>query len=322
MQPLVRAICQKEGLKGEEIKGLGGGQVNQVFRINGAHILRIGQREDAFERLQRETALLQRLAGKIPVASVRAFGELEGHVYQIQEFIPGQMLYAVWKEMTPAGQESIAAEFAAHLQVIHGLGASTFSNPRENEARLASWADDLVHKFRATLEEINTIGIRMAPGIVEMAAEYFEAHSQVLQGGPATTIHGDLTLANILVDRGKISALLDFEYAMQAPADYELWTLEAFCLYPNDWAEEGNESFCTADFASLIPLLRKHYPALFEIPNLRERVDLYQIDGALGSFLAWRKANLATIPPERMNGQDFYMARITNFLFGHGARMF
>ncbi len=91
--------------------------------------------------------------------------------------------------------------------------------------------------------------------------------------------------------------------------------MEAFCLYPNDWAEEINEVYCTADFASFIPLLRRHYPALFEIAHLRTRVNLYQLASALSSYLAWRKDNLSTIPPERMAAKEFYMARITNFIF-------
>jgi hypothetical protein len=98
--------------------------------------------------------------------------------------------------------------------------------------------------------------------------------------------------------------------------------MESFCLYPNDYAEDENEVFCTADFASFIPLLRKHYPALFETPHLRERVNIYHLEAALSNYLAWRKDNLSTIPPDRMAAKEFYMARTTNFIFRHGARMF
>jgi hypothetical protein len=131
-----------------------------------------------------------------------------------------------------------------------------------------------------------------------------------------------MNLGNILVENERVSAILDFEFALQAPADYELQAIEAFCLYPNDWAEEGNEVFCTADFASLIPLIRKHYPELFEIHNLRERLNVYHVYSALNSYLEWRKANLSTIPPERMAAKEFYMGRFWNILYDAGARMF
>jgi Ser/Thr protein kinase RdoA (MazF antagonist) len=162
----------------------------------------------------------------------------------------------------------------------------------------------------------------MAPGYLEMAQVYFDEHLPLLEAGTPTLVHGDLTLMNILVERGKITAILDFEYAMQAPSDYELWPLEAFCLYPNDWAEEDHEVCCTADYAGLFPLLQKHAPELFETPHLRERMNCYQLEATLGSYLAWRKDHLDSIPPERLAAKEFYMARITNFIFRHGVRMF
>jgi aminoglycoside phosphotransferase (APT) family kinase protein len=208
------------------------------------------------------------------------------------------------------------------MQVIHSLEAPWFGYPRTDAGQYSVWGDYLAAKFQQTLAELKALQIRMQPGVVELAQDYFEQHLPVLQHGQPRVVHSDLTFLNLLVQDGRLAAVLDFEYAMQAPPDYELWPLEAFCLYPNDWAEEGNEIYCAADFASLIPLIRKHYPALFEVPDLRERVNLYQIDAALGSFLGWRKANLSSISPERMNGRDSYMARISNFIFGHGARMF
>jgi len=55
---------------------------------------------------------------------------------------------------------------------------------------------------------------------------------------------------------------------------------------------------------------------------VRERLNLYHIESALSSYLAWRKDNLSTIPPDRMAAKEFYTARITNFMFRHGVRMF
>ena len=224
--------------------------------------------------------------------------------------------------MRPEVRENLAAELAAYLKILHSLTPSPDGFTRQDGKRYDSWTDLLAERFKHTLEEIETLNIRMAPGYIELAVNYFDENKQVLENSIPTLIHGDLTMVNILVNEGKISAILDFEYSMQAPIDYELLVMEAFCLYPNDWAEEEHEVFCTADFASFIPLLQKHYPALFEIPNLRKRVDLYHLESALSRYLAWRKDNLSTIPPERMAAREFYMARITNFIFRHGARMF
>ena len=78
MENLVQTICSKEGLKIREFRALSGGQVNQVFLIDDAYVLRIGAREDAFQRLKRETELLQSLINKIPVPKIFAFGQQDG----------------------------------------------------------------------------------------------------------------------------------------------------------------------------------------------------------------------------------------------------
>ena len=322
MENVVKAICRKEGITCQTIQVLSGGQVNAVFLVDGKHILRIGAREDAGTRLERETIILQNLAGQLPVAKVLAFGQEQGFFYQVQQFMPGQKLYTIWKNLSADVQDAIAAELAASLKILHSAKFPDFGEGRQDSKRYATWMDYLTDKFQLTVAEIRDLNIRMVPGFVEMTVNYFEEHKHVLQYGVPTLVHSDMTLVNILAENGKVSAILDFEFAQQAPADYELLAIEAFCLYPNDWAEEDNEVFCTADFANLIPLIRKHYPELFEIRNLRERLDIYHVYAALSSYLEWRKANLSTIPPERMAAKEFYMGRITNILWDHGARMF
>jgi aminoglycoside phosphotransferase (APT) family kinase protein len=322
MENIVKAICRKEGITCETIQALTGGQVNAVYLVDGKFILRIGAREDAGKRLERETTILHNLAGQLPVAKVLAFSQEQGYFYQIQQYLSGEKLYAIWKTLTTDVQDTIAAELANYLKILHGNNFPDFGEGRQGSMRYAAWGDYLTDKFRSTIEEIRHLKIRMVPGFIEMAVEYFQEHKNVLREGAPTLVHSDMTLVNILAENGTISAILDFEFAIQAPRDYELLAMEAFCLYPNDWAEEGNEVFCTADFASVILLIRKHYPELFEIRNLRERLNVYHLYSALSSYLEWRKANLSTIPPEHMAAKDFYMGRISNFLWDHGARMF
>ena len=322
MENIVRAICQKEGVSCQTLQVLSGGQVNAVILVEGKYVIRIGAREDAGQRLEREALILQNLAGRIPVAKVLAFGQEQGYFYQLQQFMPGQMLYTIWKDLSAAEQDAIAAELAASLKILHSVRFSDFGEGRQDSPRYADWSDYLTDKFQSTVQEIRDRKIQMYPGFIEMAMDYFEGHKHVLQEGVPTLVHSDMTLVNILADNGKLSAILDFEFAMQAPADYELLAIEAFCLYPNDWVEEGNEVFCTADFANLIPLIRKHYPALFEIHSLRERLNIYHVYAALSCYLAWRKANLSAIPPERMAAKEFYLGRISNIVWDNGARMF
>ncbi len=322
MEHILEDILRKEGIASRNIEPLSGGQVNSTFLVGGKYVVRIGTREDAFQRLKCETELMRSLAGEVPVPEIYSFGQQGGFVYQIQGYLPGQKLYSVWTGLTCADQERIVAELAGYLTILHSRTMPFFGYGRDDTQPFSSWLDFLTNKFNQTEKEIHDLQIQIFPGILEFSKEYFDKHKHVLEGGTPVQNHGDLTLANILVDYGRISAMLDFEYSLQAPRDYELWTLEAFCLYPNDWAEESNETYHPTDFYGFIPLLQKHYPELFDLPHLRQRVDLYQVEAALSSYLSWRKANLATIPPDKMAGREFYMARITNFIFRNGIRLF
>jgi len=322
MNDIVARICQKEGLDARKIQPLSGGQVNQVFLIDDRYILRIGGREDAFQRLKTETELIQRLANQAPVARVYAFAQEGGLVYQIQQRVQGEKLYTIWNQLSPKAQDNLAGELAEYLKIFRQITFAKFGYLYDPLHQFDSWQDCLAFEFNRTLAEFQALGISTFPGMLDLAKDFFENNRGALAEGAAALVHGDLWMGNILVDKGKISAILDFEYAMQAPADFELFKMEDFCLYPNDYAEEEGEDYCTGDFAGFFRLLRRHDPDLFTTGHLRTRMSLYQIESALSDSLAWRKDNLKTIPPDSLKAKDFYMARITNAIFRDGVRLF
>jgi aminoglycoside phosphotransferase (APT) family kinase protein len=322
---LVQTICTREGIAAETIEPLSGGLVNQVFRVNDQYVVRIGAREDAFERLRCESELLQQLAGQIPVARVLAFGQQDDRVYQIQEYVRGQKLYLIWDQLAADAQERLVAEFASIRQALASLRFADFGLVYEPARRCATWEAFFGARLQRTLDEISALQIHMAPGYLELAQEYFAEQQQTLAGEVSTLVHGDLWLGNVLVDGSHISALVDFEFALHAPPDYELHILEAFCLYPNDYTEEDPtvaRTYTTADFAGFFRLLRKYDPALFETPHLRERVNLYHLQATLSSYLEWRKQQRANIPYHLPSARGFYAARIANFTSNHAVRLF
>lgn len=323
METIVRTICQAEGIDARRVSAVSGGQVNRVFLVDSRYVVRIGGREDAFARLSAESELLRRLENTLPVPRVLACGQRDGLAYQIQAAAAGEKLSRAWQHLSPRAQEKIVAELAGYLAILHGQGGvSSFGAAGAGGAAFAAWEDYLDDQFTRTLGEIAALRLRIAPGFLDLARETYQENRPALAGMAPTLVHGDLTPANILVHHGRITALLDFEFALHAARDYELWVLEAFCLYPNDWTEEDGQSTCSADFAAFARLLRRHYPTPFETPDWRRRLNLYQVVAALGSYLEWRKDNLAELPPDRMAAKGFYMARIANFSARNGARMF
>ena len=275
---------------------MSGGQVNRVFRVGREYVVRLGSREDAFQRLQRESELVRaalrpdtpsrnrglRAAGRrgLPDPALRRRGKL----------------YSIWKDLSPRRQNEIVEELASYLRTLHSLSYVDFGYAYAGAPRSASWQEFITARFSQALAEIDALKIRVLPGILELASEHFERRKGLLQGRVARSGAWRPWLGNILVENERISAILDFEYALQAPLDYELLKLEDFCLYPNDYAEEENENFCAADFAGFFQLLRRVYPELFAIEHVRERLDLYHLLAALSDYLEWRKANLSDHP--------------------------
>ncbi len=157
MENLVKTICAREGLTGRDIRALSGGQVNQVFLVDERYVLRIGAREDALQRLTRETELLRRLENKIPVPKILAFNQQDEFTYQIQQFLPGQKLLSVWKDLRPEAQENLAAELAGYLKILHSTPPPSPGYSREDGQHYDTWEDLILTRFKNTLEEIETV---------------------------------------------------------------------------------------------------------------------------------------------------------------------
>jgi aminoglycoside phosphotransferase (APT) family kinase protein len=318
MRNLVEEICRREKIRVESINPLMGGQINQVFLVNHAYVVRIGMGEAASTRLQQETALLQSLEEQICVPKVFALGQYEDCTYQIQVFINGQKLYWVWKDLSAEQKDRIMEELAGYLKVLHQRTCPGFGSLM-GEKTHPSWRDFCAYCLECTLDELKRYRVKLDPAVVELVRERFERDQEWLCEGTPCLIHRDLWLGNILVEGGRITAILDFEFSMYAPADYELLLVEEFCLYPNDFAEGGKDIFSVADFADVLGYLNKHYPGMFSFQNLRKRLDLYHLIYALSSYLEWGK----TQPKDFVDVYPLHAtAKALNFLFEHGTRLY
>ncbi len=316
----VAGICAQEGIATQDIRPLEGGQLNQVFGVDDAYVVRIGMRPNSYARLADEAERMRRAGELIPVPRVLALGQYRGRPYQIQQFIRGEKLHHVWRGLSPSERERIMAELAGYLSNLHRLGFSEFGRACGDGVGYATWLAYYETALQNTMADLEVLRIPIPAEILALALDYVERHRDVLRGGMPVLVHRDLWPGNILVRDGAIAAILDFELSVQAPVDYELWLMERFCLYPNDYVEESWEVFCTADFADYLPLLRKHYPELFGAPHLRERLNLYQLLESLRSYVSWRKSLDPTTKVEPFPLQP--IAVLMNILFEHGTRMF
>ncbi|HYG36500.1 MAG TPA: phosphotransferase [Clostridia bacterium] len=315
---LITTILEKEGLQHLPAQPLSGGQVNRIYAIGEGMVLRMGKTPQDNFRLLQEAALLRRIGSAAPVPEILSVGEEGGIAYQLQRRLSGQKLHRAWPQLDWDEKEAIMAQLGQHLEALHSITFPTFGWFHEKGCEFATWTEYFDGFFHGTIDGLVGVPDGIPARILAMAEDYYAQHRDLLAESIPALVHADLWPGNVLVDQGRVTGILDFEFAIRAPRDYELVLIEDFCLYPRDFIEADCSPYSAADFADFFNLLRKHTPALFAIPHLRERLNLYHLAFNLNLYLRCRQWNA-----DDSGGYLLAkLARITSVLFDHGTRMF
>jgi len=274
-----------------------GGQRNETW-ICGPYVARFAL-DSASTLLGNEFALLQQLAGKLPVPPVVATGRDEQGEWMIQEKVAGKSLAHLWPTLDESARRvavSHLAEITAHIHHVPSVPRSmpilspewlTKTVPSEI-AQLARQAKAFAYVDHALMDTVMDTVIRYATMVAtelsstersstEKPAQHAALHEDrtIEKWG---IIHGDLHFDNILWDGTKISAILDFEKACYAPLDYELDLFLRYCAFPALFvAEEFEDRTHPRDYRNVPIRFQHHYPPLFDVPLLQQRLGLYSL---------------------------------------------
>lgn len=316
---LVKKILQKENLKYRDVKRLSGGQVNFVFLVDNNYVVRVGGRSDSQKRLLSEAKLIERFQKRIPLPEILACGGIEDWVYQVQSFIKGEPLYKLWGKLTNRRKEVVVKNLVQFLKILHRTDFKEYGF-YHSDKKYSQWLTFWIARAEEIKEELSSVKTYIPQDIVKTVFRYFASNKSVLANGKPCLVHGDLWLGNVLIEGSEIVGILDFESAIQAPVEYELLSIEKFCLYPNDYkAEDEKLRFSSSDFGDFGILFKKYYPEIFKADKLRQRLDIYHILTTVSSHLGY----LQRI--KKSWGKHFPInpvAKITNFLFEDGIRLF
>jgi aminoglycoside phosphotransferase (APT) family kinase protein len=269
-----------------------GGQSNDAWFL-GRDVLRVCWRSDR-GRLLREAHLLQELPPEIPHAAVTAAGESEGMSWILSPRLRGKPLTMFRKgELGSREMRTVYRQVARILEDLHSWKPSAElktvlrSRPHLNPSLpMSVWAADLVPLPIERLEVLAPLAKSLpfvdAP-LVDRAMDRIESLAHLDPFGSETqddesVVHGDATTANIMVEEGHVTGLIDFEHVRMGPKDLELLSPILF------------------DSAHGLNWLREDYPALFEGEHLRERLWLYQLCCLIRQIIWW--------PPEQEQRGD------------------
>jgi aminoglycoside phosphotransferase (APT) family kinase protein len=284
---------------------------NAVAILNDRYVLR-ATAFDGTARFTRECDALAQLRELSGVPRVLAAGTLdpdEQIQYMLEDRIPGRAVFPLWLELADAARARVVAGLAAIIRPVHRIELPAYAIGYYGWALRdwrGTWLDghdahmhDLLSRIRA--RALTTAQLKL----VREAEGYYVAHRRTLAhaGGPRFA-HGDLHLYNVLAEGHRVTGIIDWEWAYGGGTepDFDLATLVRWAIYPRANAEEALEDRVSGeDFAPLIPALLATYPEIAAIPQLRERMTIYQIEHELGQMATW-PGRVPQLPVARLRG--------------------
>ena len=179
------------------------GTDNAIYRLGGDMAVRLPRIEWADGQVERERRWLPRLAPHLPLAiptqlALGAPGEGYPWRWAVYRWLEGEN--ATHDRIADLGQA--AADLARFIAALQRIDAT--DGPRERRSRGVPLAER-DGPTRAAISALN--------GVLDTSAvtsQWDEALRAPLWRGPDVWVHGDLNEGNLLVQNGRLSAVIDF----------------------------------------------------------------------------------------------------------------
>lgn len=229
LRELAREILAEYGIDFTSARR-SGGWTNATWVVDGKVALRLAT-EPGRENLRREARVARLLPAEVGYPEVLATGVTGGYEWMLARAVEGVNLGEYWSELGWAERTRAARQLWARTRAVHCVTAVAaqgvvrdhpFFNgsPAEGTDALA-YAE--ARKIFSTAE-------------VRMLAKGIERFWQVRETAHCVLVHGDLTGENALwsPERGEVTSLLDFEYAVVAPVEMDLNELLKIGFAPSE----------------------------------------------------------------------------------------
>lgn len=269
--------------------------------------------------LLREARLAALLPPDVGYPRVIASGVLEGHEWLLAEEAPGTNLGAAWPALDWEARARALSELWAKAEAVHRVApvrAAPYVRPQSPfYAPNALAAGEQLR----LLEGRGMLQPAQATALTAALDRFWLARA----GATIVLNHGDLCTENALWQAGHVSALLDFEFAVAAPAELDANELLGQAFIPPAAADPlpdptgaGLRSVQEAATRAVLPLLQR--------PGAKDRLLGYAVLLKLWAVQKWlddgdERADVATWQPQReltelAAGDGGYLAPILKLL--------
>ena len=207
-EPLVRRLlAQFPELDGAPLRKLAAGWDNSVWVVDERYAFRIPHREVAVPGVERELALLPKLAPLLPLPVPRPVlvgRPAAGYPWPFfgAELLPGEEAGSA--RLGDEQRLAVALELARFLQALHAV------EPDERLPRDPNGREDMAKRSllaREELGQLERLGVWRTPAEAE---ELLAAAEDLPPPEAPVVAHGDLHFRHLLVDGGHASGVIDW----------------------------------------------------------------------------------------------------------------
>jgi len=258
---------------------LKGGRVNPVYIVNSKYVIKFDALKRGFDK---ENYVLNRFKN-MPLAKVMAYDASRKVVpeeYIVQTKLQGKNLSFIWPSLKESEREKIFKNLIKILKKFHKKNYGFYGDFQLKKKQQTKWSDFYARHFK------KAIGLAQETKLIDkelfgLIKSFYNLNQKFLDQPKikACFCHNDLHFANILVEKGKITGILDFDLSLAAPIDFEFEILTCFLKQPDFFVADELKKKYTKPLSSCYRWLRENYKELYEIPNIKERMSLYSIAG-------------------------------------------
>ncbi len=263
---VVLQILKKENILFSKINKSSSGFTNDVFLVDKSYVIKLTKDENKKDSLKKETNIYKSLSFNF-IPQLIASGEFDGWTYLIISQINGESLYSIWHKLDDIKRRDIVKQMANILMKIHQSKVTKLPQKDIFDDWKSHWKaqiDDIINCLEK-LRINNTKAINKLKNTL-----------QFLDKNEYSLVYNDAHFDNFIYDKGKLF-LIDFDRVLFCPIDYELMIIKSMCDQPWKFAnEEDEKNVKKEDYQNVLGWLEEFYPKLFDIPFLKERIELYQ----------------------------------------------
>ena len=280
MDKIIRQVMQKNKIDvGVSIKECNDGCINNVFQIGENYILKIQKELGVLLHQPFIVQLGLDRGAKVP--RTIDYGEIDSRQYLLTEKMPGKKLSCDWLFFSEIQKENFIIQIVEQLKILHSIRFDKYSPQRPHEFDNFKDAIAFITTSINGFDSVDTKKLDKQTGEnFKFIKQYYQNNLDILdEVETAVFVHNDLHFENILYQGDEITALIDFDFARQAPKDYELWHLVDFFREPVYYvAKELEPMWRRYNIGNEIRYFKKHYPELFAYKDLLSRLRLYMVD--------------------------------------------